>query len=120
MKTILSLFLIQLIVVFIVDISGAVDSLKTALKWILTKGAMSNSNYILKPFDCSLCMTFWCTLIYLLCTTQFTLPFIAVACMLAAFTGLTKSLIILVEDLVVKLTQVIYKYIIDNEDNDIQ
>ena len=120
MKTILSLLLIQLIVVFIVDISGAVDSLKSALKWILTKGAMSNSNYILKPFDCSLCCTFWATLIYLLCTNQFTLPFIAVGCILAAFTHLTKSLIILVEDSVVAVTQFIYKKFIDDEDNYVQ
>lgn len=116
LNTILALFLIQVIVVFIVDISGAVDSLKTALKWIITKGRFSDPNYVLKPFDCSLCMTFWCTLCFLLCTSQFTLVNIAVACMLAAFTGLTKNAIILVEDLVTKVNQLIYKYIIDNED----
>ena len=68
----INLTLITAIVVFIVDISGAVDSLKSGLKWILTKGKMKNSDYQLKPLDCSLCMTFWSGIIYLLITNNFT------------------------------------------------
>ena len=58
------LILMSIVVVTIVDISGAVDSLKSGLKWILTKGKMSNSDYTLKPIDCSLCMTFWSGIFY--------------------------------------------------------
>ena len=68
----INLLLISAIVVFIVDISGAVDSLKSGLKRILTKGVMKDSDYSLKPIDCSLCMTFWSGIIYLLCTGNFT------------------------------------------------
>ena len=63
---ILNLLLINLILSYIIDVSGAVDSIKSFLKRILTKGKMSDPNYSLKPFDCSLCMTFWVSLIYLL------------------------------------------------------
>ena len=107
----INLTLIAAIVVFIVDISGAVDSLKSGLKWILTKGKMKNSDYQLKPLDCSLCLTFWSGIIYLLITNNFTLPYLAFVCLLACFTGVIKTSILLVEDILIKITQLIYKLI---------
>lgn len=108
---IFKLFLIAFIVVYIVDISGAVDSLKTGLKWIITKGKMTDNNYSLKPFDCSLCCTFWSGLIYLFVIGEFTLPYIAVVCLFSAFSEILKNTILLVEDLFVKLYRIIYKVI---------
>lgn len=116
MKVIVALICIQFLAVFFADISRFPDTLKSVLKWVITKGKFSDPNYVLKPWDCALCLTFWGSVCFLLCTSQFTLVNIAVACMLAAFTGLTKNAIILVEDLVTKVNQLIYKYIIDNED----
>ena len=107
----INLILIAAIVVFIVDISGAVDSLKSGLKWILTKGKMKNSDYQLKPLDCSLCMTFWSGIIYILITNNFTLPYLAFVCLLACFSGVIKTSILLVEDILIKITQLIYKLI---------
>ena len=107
----INLILIAAIVVFIVDISGAVDSLKSGLKWILTKGKMKNSDYQLKPLDCSMCMTFWSGIIYLLITNNFTLPYLAFVCLLACFSGVIKTSILLVEDILIKITQLIYKLI---------
>ena len=115
----INLTLIAAIVVFIVDISGAVDSLKSGLKWILTKGKMKNSDYQLKPLDCSLCMTFWSCIIYLLITNNFTLPYLAFVCLLACFSGIIKSSILLVEDILIKITQLIYKLLDRDEDNNI-
>lgn len=116
---IINLTLIAAIVVFIVDISGAVDSLKSGLKWILTKGKMRNSDYQLKPLDCSLCMTFWSGIIYLLITNNFTLPYLAFVCLLACFSGIIKNSILLVEDIITTIIQLIYKLIEKNEDNNI-
>ena len=109
----INLICIQLLVVFIVDISGAIDSLKSGLKWILTKGKMSSSDYRLKPIDCSLCMTFWSGLIYLWCVGSFTLPWICIVGLLAAFSGLAKSTILLFEDIVVRIINYIYNKFID-------
>ncbi len=114
------LILIAAIVVFIVDISGAVDSLKSGLKWILTGGKMKDSNYDLKPFSCSLCMTFWVGIIYLFCTGNFTLPYFGFVCFLSCFSGIIKSTILLVEDIIIKIIQLIYKLIEGNENNNIQ
>lgn len=119
MNVICDLILMAVVVVFIVDISGAVDSLKSGLKWILTKGKMSSSDYTLKPFDCSLCMTFWVGMFYLLVTANFTLPYVVCVCLLSAFAGLIKSSILLVEDIITTIIQLIYKLIDKHESNDI-
>lgn len=108
---ILNLFLITFIVVFIVDVSGAVDSLKSGLKWVLTKGKMSHSDYRLKPFDCSLCTSFWIGLIYLLCTSNFTIPYITCVCLLSASTGLLKDIWFLCEDIIKTIINIFYKVI---------
>lgn len=113
MNTILSLLLIQVIVVFIVDISGAIDSLKSGLKWLLTKGKMSSSDYRLKPFDCSLCCTWWTCLIYLLCVGKFTIPYIAFVAFQCTFCDQIKDTILVVGDLITKVIRIIYKYLID-------
>jgi len=111
MKTLIDLLIIAFIVVFIIDVSGAIDSLKSALKWVFTKGKLKGSDYRLKPFDCSLCSTFWIGLIYLLVTRKFTLPFIGFVCLLSTFSGLIKSTILLLEDIITKIIQLIYKWI---------
>ena len=113
MNTILNLILLQIIVVFIVDISGAIDSLKSGLKWVLTKGAMKGSNYDLKPLSCSLCSSWWACLIYLLVTGHFTIPFIAFVAFQCTFCTQIKDTILCVGDLITKVIRIIYKYLID-------
>ena len=110
---IFNLFLISIISVFIVDISGAVESFKTGFKWLITKGKMSDSNYILKPFDCSLCVNFWSSLIYLMVIGKFTLEYITIVCLLCCFLNIIKSTILLVEDIMLKINKTIYRYFID-------
>ena len=110
---ILNLFLIALIVVFIVDISGAIDSLKSGIKWVLTGGKMTSSDYRLKPIDCSLCTNFWTSLIYLLIIGAFELKYIAVVCLFCTFCGIIKDTILLVGDIFTKIIQLIYKNWID-------
>lgn len=112
-SVIFNLFLISILVVYIVDISGAIDSLKSGIKWVLTKGKMNNSNYRLKPLDCPLCCVWWCGLIYLLVTNNFTLPYITIVALFSTFSGIIKSSILIVEDTITKIIQIIYKYVID-------
>ena len=99
----LDLFLIQLIVVFIVNISGAIDSLKYGISKLLTKGKIGTDNWDLKPFDCSLCVTFWSGMIYLVCVHQFTIPMIAYVCLLAATTDITGDIFSTLKSLIAKL-----------------
>lgn len=106
-----NLFLIAVIVVCIVDISGFVNSIKSVLNKVITNGKFSNSNYSLKPFDCSLCMTFWIGLIYLIICNSISLLNIAILLLIAISTPIINDIIRLVQDLITKLIQVIEKHI---------
>ena len=108
---IIDLLLIALICVVIVDLSGFVDSVKSGIKWLITKGKMNSSDYRLKPFDCSLCMTFWTGLIFLLATGNFTLTYLAVLVVISLFCTILKSSILLVEDIFKTIIKLIYKLI---------
>lgn len=59
---ILTLLQIDILIVYIIDISGFTSSWKELLsKWLGVKVGK------VKPFDCSLCMTFWVNAIVSLC-----------------------------------------------------
>lgn len=100
----LNLLYIALIVVFIIDHSGIIDSIKGALsKWLKVRDIR------LKPFDCSLCMTWWCGLLYIIIAEHFTLGNIVAVAMFALFADKLAELLSLVRDLIAKTIETIYK-----------
>lgn len=79
---------LQIVVVFLIDLSGAVDSLKDGLgRWLKVKVGR------LKPIDCSLCMYHWTALVVMLCTGRLTLETYVVICLLAFATTLTGAIL---------------------------
>ena len=100
---IIDLILIQLIIVYIIDLSGAVESFKLFISKILTKGKIQTTNFDLKPFTCSLCSTWWIGLIYLLICHSFTIPYIALVALLSYLTPLSSSILLLIKDLAIFL-----------------
>lgn len=109
--TIFNLFLIAVITVCIIDLSGFVGTLKSVLSKTLTKGKITNSDYTLKPIDCSLCMTFWIGLIYLIIYHQLTLLNISILLLIAVSTPIINDVIRLIQDIITKLINIIYKKI---------
>lgn len=101
--TVLNLFLLQLIVVFIVDCSGIVDTIKSILSRFLTKGKINSTTFHLPLFGCSLCMSFHTGWIYLLITNNFTIPLFAMVCILSFFTPITKELLFIIKEFIIKL-----------------
>lgn len=72
MNIYIELLFVTIIVVYIVDLSGFSESLKEGLsKWL--KGPVKR----LKPFDCSLCMTWWVGIIYSWIVGELSLPILA-------------------------------------------
>ena len=60
----IELLLLTVIVCFVVDISGFIDTIKNIIwKWVFN-GKREYREFRLKPLDCSLCMTFWIGLIW--------------------------------------------------------
>lgn len=100
----IALLYITLIVSFIVDYSGIIDTIKSALgKWLKCRVER------LKPFDCSLCMTWWSCLAYIIIAGEFTLRNILLCALCALFADKVGEVISLVRDMITKIISVIYK-----------
>ena len=93
------LFSILIICVLVIDISGFVHSIKVAIGKYL---GISPNSFRIKPFDCSFCMTFWVSMIYLLVVGRFSLVNIAIVLLLCCLTTPLKNLIM---SLIDKLTK---------------
>ena len=86
----INLIFINIAVVYLIDQSGEMDSLKSLIKRLLTNGKMKGSDYSLKPFDCSKCMTFWVSIGYLLLIGElsiFTFMLASISSFAAQFTN---------------------------------
>ena len=107
----LKLLCIQLICVLVIDISGFIDSIKYGISKFLTKGKIPTTDYRIKPFDCSLCMTWWSCLIYMICIGQVSVFLLAYILFLAIMTPVAKDIIVLLRDICIKVINKIYDII---------
>lgn len=98
------LFLISLICVLIIDVSGFIEELELILaKWLkVSKVRMP------KPFSCSFCMTWWVGLAYLICVGSVTLPYLAAVLLLAALTPVTGGIVFNLRDTLTIWANAIY------------
>lgn len=110
LNLILHLILIQITTVFIIDLSGIIDELKHWIwkKWIKV-GDYHRISF--KPITCSLCMTWWLCLLYLIITHQLTLLTIAITALIAYLSSTTGDFLIWIRDLLTKLITLLYKLI---------
>lgn len=98
-----------MIVVFIIDCSGIITSIKSFISKRLT--GQSFKSFSLKPFDCSLCMSFWVGLIFLLVTSQFSIISLFLVCLLSYLTQISFELLLLLKDILLYLINKIHNNI---------
>ena len=79
MKTYIDLLLIAAITIFIVDLSGFTESWRSALTRLIKAKDLKP----IRPFDCSLCMTWWVCITFSICTGTFSLPVLAYIALLS-------------------------------------
>lgn len=91
----LNITLLAVVVVFVVDISGIVETLKEGIGKLL-KIKVGR----LRPFDCSLCMVWWSCLIYALCVGAFSIPMIAYISLLALLSLRIADTLRLISDII--------------------
>lgn len=103
MNTLINLLLITLIIVYIIDISGAIEDLVEPL---LGKIFKKTKVKLKKPWSCSRCMTFWLGLFYILIMSHFTLPYIFYVCMLSMLTPFFNNVLTLLLEALIKLTDI--------------
>ena len=108
----ISLFILTCIIVFIVDLSGFVDEMvKRLYNKYIKVGDYHTLIPKLKPLTCSLCLTFWVGLIYLIETSQLTILMIGYVCLLAFLSPIIGDIFILLKDILNKIINLIYKLI---------
>lgn len=88
-----AIFLIAVICVSIIDISGFIQNIEEFLTRLLGFKVR-----IPKPFSCSLCSTFWASVIYAVFTNNFNLPVIAYALVMSILTPVISDVIWTVRD----------------------
>lgn len=103
----IELLLITLIIVFVIDISGAIEHLVYPLVKRLLK-IPKTSRIEIPLISCSLCMTFWSGLIYIICMGEFTLLNLFLVCVCAFLTTHIKDLFILIRDILTIIQNKIY------------
>ena len=110
MSIFINLFLLTIIVCFVIDVSGIVNSIKRLyLKKVFKLKIPDISSLVWKPFDCSLCMTWWTGIVYLLIAGQFTLANLAFVTILAALASEISEMIRLAKDIIAKIESLIQK-----------
>ena len=97
MNPYLDILFLTLLMVFIVDLSGFTDSWLSAFsKWL------GHTVKEFKPFTCSLCMSWWAGVVYLIVTGQFSLGLLAYVALLAFLSFPIRDFFIFIKELLLK------------------
>lgn len=105
MSIFIQLLLVTAIICFIVDVSGFInDGLKPLVAKIVSKRTNIKVNpediVIHKPWICSLCLTFWISIGYIIIMNQFTLVNLAYICLLALMSSNISELLMQAKDVI--------------------
>ena len=94
----LKLIEITVIVVIIIDISGFVDEVKGLIGRLL-----NIANVRLKPLDCSFCLNFWVSMVYLIYANKLNLTTVMFSLLMSVMTPTIQDLIYVIRDLIANL-----------------
>ena len=111
-----NIILLATIIVFIVDLSGSIEHLvKPIVKYFLHIPSHKDIN--LPLIECSLCVTWWCGLIYICyiaIANSFTfnqfLILVFVLSLVSFLTSTLKDMMVLIKDLIIRFIEVFYKW----------
>lgn len=96
--TYINILLIGLILVFVLDVSGFYQEITSIVSGWMTNGKIKKP-IMVKPFCCSLCMTFWTSLVYVIVLNQFSVPMLAYICLISYLTPVFNDIMVLVREL---------------------
>lgn len=103
---ILSLLMIQVIVCFIIDLSGFIGSVESGLsRWLKYRVSIP------RPFSCSLCTGFWSGLVYILIAGQFNLTGIVTVSLISFFSRNITGILRWIQEMLFKLEDLLYRII---------
>lgn len=111
MTPILNILLITLICTIIIDGTDIIDSIKHCIWKLAFKNTKPYKNFPFKPFECSLCMSWWCSLIYLIASHNITLYYIAFALFAAYMTPVFNTLLIFIKEFFAYIFNSLFKWL---------
>ena len=106
MSVLLNVVFIQIIVCYIIDLSGFIQSVEEGLSKLLKFKCV-----IPRPWSCSQCSGWWINLIYLIITNNFTLPYVVFVAIISFFSKNISGLLRWIQELLVKIEDLLYKII---------
>lgn len=98
----LNCFIVSVCVVLIIDQFKFVDEITSIFSKMLSNGHIQKPLNI-KPLSCSLCMSFWINLIYILVVGAFSIKMIFLILIISWATPITNDLLTLVKTLILKI-----------------
>ena len=108
----LNILVINLALILVIDLSGFIPSVKRLISKWLTKNQIETDSFRIRPFDCSYCMTFWCTLLFIIVTGQFTFLNLLLVIIITHLTDVTRQTMLLIKDLLLKIINTAYDKLI--------
>ena len=99
-------FLITIFFVIVIDQLHFVDDITSVISGWMTNGKIKKPIQ-LKPFTCSVCMSWWTNLAYIIITNQFSIPMILYIVVLSWGTPIINSILSFVINAVLKLINII-------------
>ena len=110
MEPTLVLFLLTVMAVIVIDLTDFVDSIKHGIwKWVF-KDKRPFKEFRMKPFDCSLCSSFWLGLLYLVIWGKWSLALMTFQLFLSFLTPVIKDALMLVKSLLQRMVDAVYDY----------
>lgn len=109
----LNILVINLALILVIDLSGFIPSVKRLISKWLTKNQIETDSFRIRPFDCSYCMTFWCTLLFIIVIGQFTFLNLLLVIIVTHLTDVTRQTMLLIKDLLLKIINTAYDKLID-------
>lgn len=108
MKTMpsIDLIAIALMTTLAIDLTDLIPTIKKQV-WKVAMKEYKYRDFSLKPFDCSLCMTWWVCFLYLLITHTLNLYTMAYSLLLAFLTPFIRDLLELTRDICLKAVELI-------------
>ena len=103
----LELLILTVIICYLIDLSGIIGS----VKWFIWKKICKGIGRPVKPFECSLCMTFWIGLIFLILTAQLSLINVLMVCLLSFLSKNVTGLLRWIQEALVALEERLYDLI---------
>lgn len=104
----INLLIITCLIVWVIDLTDVMDYFKKLI-WRLVWGKKQYKQFRMKPLDCSLCMSWWIGIVYILLLKNFTIAMLGYVGLLSFLTPVIKDVLVMIKDMLVGLLNLIYK-----------